>query len=233
MAELVYPPVVAALRASFAALGLGVRVHGEQNVPRSGGAVLASNHVSYLDFIFVGFAAWKAGRLVRFMAKDEVFRHRVSGPLMRGMKHIPVDRDAGAAGYALALRMLKAGEVVGVFPEATMSRSFEPKAFKTGAVRLARATRAPLVPVAVWGTQRLSCYDRRATLRQRGVPIEAWVGEPVDPTGTHDDVNARLRTAVVDLLGQARQAYPEDGTGQWWQPPHLGGTARELADSSS
>ena len=63
-----------------------------EHVPRTGGAVMAINHVGYLDFTFAGLAAQPAGRLVRFMAKKEVFDHRVSGPLMRGMKHIPVDR---------------------------------------------------------------------------------------------------------------------------------------------
>jgi 1-acyl-sn-glycerol-3-phosphate acyltransferase len=225
VAELVYPPVIAGLRATFAAMNLKVHVQGEANIPRAGGVVMASNHVSYLDFIFVGLAARKSKRLVRFMAKDSVFHHKVAGPLMRGMKHIPVNRDAGAASYAQALRMLKDGEVVGVFPEATMSRSLEPKEFKTGAVRLARATRTPLVPVAVWGTQRLSCYDERATLRQRGVPVEVCVGEPVDPSGPQEVATARLREAIVALVDCARQSYPDDGAGQWWQPQRLGGTA--------
>jgi len=225
VAELVYPPVIAGLRAGFAALGLKIRVHGVHHIPRSGGAVLASNHVSYLDFIFVGFAARESHRLVRFMAKDSVFEHKVSGPLMRGMKHIPVDRHAGAASYAQALRMLKSGEVVGVFPEATMSRSLEPKEFKTGAVRLARATRTPLVPVALWGTQRLWTYDDRSSLTQRGVPIEVLIGPPVDTAGDQHEATERLRRAVVALLDEARAHYPDDGTGQWWEPEDLGGTA--------
>ena len=73
------------------------------------------------------------------MAKKSVFDHRVSGPLMRGMRHIPVDRDAGLASYRQALAALKAGEVVGVFPEATISRSFTIKDLKTGAARMAAA----------------------------------------------------------------------------------------------
>ena len=77
---------------------------------------------------------------------------------MRAMKHIPVDRDAGAASFATALRSLKQGEIVGVFPEATISRSFERKEFKSGAVRMAQASGAPLLPVVSWGGQRIwSC----------------------------------------------------------------------------
>src|SRR3954471_19689856 len=121
MSELVYPPVIAACRLLFRALDLRFRVEGSEHLPRTGGAVLASNHVSYLDFIFAGLGAQPAKRLVRFMAKQEVFTHRISGPLMRGMHHIPVDRAAGLGSFKAALQALKGGEVVGVFPEATIS----------------------------------------------------------------------------------------------------------------
>ena len=146
MADLVYPPVLLVGYGAFATLGLKVRVHGGEHLPRKGGAVLASSHVSYLDFIFAGYAARPSDRLVRFMAKESVFRHPVAGPIMRSMKHIPVDRKAGAASYSHAVESLQSGEVVGVFPEATMSRSFEPKAFKTGAVRMADEAGVPLDP---------------------------------------------------------------------------------------
>ena len=99
VAEIVYPPVIGLALTMFRALGLRFDVSGAEHIPTSGGAVIASNHVSYLDFIFVGLAARPSRRYVRFMAKDAVFRHRVAGPLMRGMHHIPVDRTAGAASY--------------------------------------------------------------------------------------------------------------------------------------
>ncbi len=137
MAELVYPPVIGLARVVFAAQGLRFDLRGDENVPRRGGAVMAINHVGYLDFTYAGYAAHPARRLVRFMAKEEVFHHRLSGPLMRGMHHIPVDREAGAGSYRSAVDALRAGEIVGVFPEATISRSFELKDFKAGAVRMA------------------------------------------------------------------------------------------------
>jgi 1-acyl-sn-glycerol-3-phosphate acyltransferase len=227
MVDLVYPPVLLVGYGAFAALGLKVRVHGGEHLPRSGGAVLASNHVSYLDFIFAGFAARPSRRLVRFMAKDSVFGHHVAGPIMRSMHHIPVDRAAGAASYAHAVESLRAGEVVGVFPEATMSRSFEPKPFKTGAVRMAQEAGVPLVPMAVWGTQRLWCYDSRSSMRQFGVPVEIHVGAAVDPAGDPEQATTRLRAAVIDLVTRAQQGYPDDGVGQWWHPARLGGTAPE------
>jgi 1-acyl-sn-glycerol-3-phosphate acyltransferase len=227
MVEFVYPPALGAGYLMFAGMRLKVRVTGAEHIPRSGGAVLASNHVSYLDFIFVGFAARPSGRLVRFMAKESVFRNPVAGPLMRGMKHIPVDRTAGASSYSHAVAALRDGEAVGVFPEATMSRSLEPKAFKTGAVRMADEAGVPLVPLAIWGTQRLYCYDSRSSMLQLGVPVEIHVGAPVDASGDPEQATARLRSAVIDLVGHAQAAYPADGSGQWWNPARLGGTAPE------
>lgn len=231
MLDLVYPPAILLGRGALAALGLRVRAHGSHHLPRTGGVVLASSHVSYLDFIFAEFAARKSRRLVRFMAKDSVFAHPVAGPIMRSMHHIPVDRAAGAASFRHAVEAVAAGEVVGVFPEATMSRSFEPKEFKTGAVRMAQESGAPLIPMAIWGTQRLSCYDPRARLVQRGVPIEIQVGPPVDVSGSPERATARLREVVTTLVDQARADYPDDGTGQWWQPSRLGGTGPAAVSS--
>src|SRR5436305_9173193 len=124
MREWVYPPVIRTALGVFRALDLRFDVRGLDNIPTTGGGVLASNHVSYLDFMFVGLPAHRRHRLVRFMAKESVFRHRVSGPLMRGMHHIPVDRAAGAAAFQHARDALRAGELIGVFPEQTTSRSY-------------------------------------------------------------------------------------------------------------
>src|SRR5918997_1838682 len=117
--EPVYRPVIGFTKGVFRALGIRFDITGVEHVPKTGGAVMAINHTGYLDFTFAGLAAHPAGRMVRFMAKKEVFDHKVSGPLMRGMKHIPVDRHGGGAdSYQQAVKMLAAGEIVGVFPEA-------------------------------------------------------------------------------------------------------------------
>lgn len=230
MADLVYPPVIATCRLAFKALGMKVEVLGAEHVPATGGAVLASNHVSYLDFIFAGLAGVEAGRLTRFMAKDAVFRDRVGGPLMRGMHHIPVDRDAGSASFRQALAALKAGEVVGIFPEATISRSFTVKELKSGAVRLAQASGAPLVPVAVWGGQRMFTKGRPKNLTSRGRHVLISVGEPIDaPKGADgDELTAQLRTRLQELLDDVQRRsreQPRPGEDAWWHPAHLGGTA--------
>ncbi|MBW4716659.1 lysophospholipid acyltransferase family protein [Saccharothrix obliqua] len=220
MPDRVYPPVIAAAKLMFRVLDLRITVDGARHVPATGGAVLAANHVSYLDFIFAGLAAQPSRRLVRFMAKHEVFEHRVSGPLMRGMHHIPVNRAAGQDSYRQALAALRAGEVVGIFPEATISRSFTVKDVKSGAVRLAAEAGVPLLPTAIWGTQRLWTKGRPKHLTQRHVPVTIVVGEPVAPTTEHD-----LRTRMQELLDQAQERYPDPGEGRWWQPAHRGGLA--------
>jgi 1-acyl-sn-glycerol-3-phosphate acyltransferase len=228
--ELVYPPVIGAARLMFRALDLQITVTGAEHVPRAGGAVLASNHVSYLDFIFCGLAGVERKRLTRFMAKREVFAHPVAGPLMRGMHHIPVDRAAGAASFEEAAEALRAGEVVGVFPEATISRSFTVKEIKTGAVRLAQETGVPLVPVALWGGQRLFTKDLPRDLRTRGRPLTIMVGPPMGAPAEDDPavLTAMLRERMQELLDQAQKAHPDQpapGEDAPWHPVHLGGSA--------
>lgn len=230
--DVVYPPVIAAAKIMFRALDLRIRLDGGQHVPRTGGAVLASNHVSYLDFIFCGLAAQPSKRLVRFMAKQSVFDNRVSGPLMRGMHHIPVDRDFGLSSYKTALERLKSGEIVGVFPEATISESFTVKETKSGAARLAAAAGVPLIPMAVWGGQRLWTKGRPRTLTRRHVPITILVGEPMHPTRRdgHQAVSDELRQRISALVERAQREYPDAPSGpddNWWQPAYLGGGAPE------
>jgi 1-acyl-sn-glycerol-3-phosphate acyltransferase len=228
--ELVYPPVVAFAKTMFRVLDMKIEIDGAEHIPATGGAVLASNHVSYLDFIFCGLGAQPAKRLVRFMAKDSVFRHKVSGPLMRGMRHIPVDRDAGAASFRTATEALKKGEVVGVFPEATISESFTVKELKSGAVRLARTAKVPLIPMVVWGPHRLWTKGRKKELTKRHVPVIIKIGEAMEmPKGTSPDaLTAALKERLSSLLDAAQRAYPEKPSGpddRWWLPAHLGGTA--------
>jgi 1-acyl-sn-glycerol-3-phosphate acyltransferase len=232
MSDLVYPPVIALMKVAFRALDLRISRHGAEHIPRTGGAVLASNHVSYLDFIFCGYAAHEAKRLVRFMAKQEIFAHRIGGPLMRGMHHISVDRSAGTASYRAALAALKEGEMVGVFPEATTSTSFTVKDFKNGSVRMAAGAGVPLIPMAVWGSQRLWTKGRPRNLKQRHIPITILVGEPMLPRrrDDHAEVTAELRSRICALVDKAQREYPDQPSGpddRWWLPAHMGGTAPE------
>lgn len=230
MPELVYPAVIGVARLLFRAQGLRFTVQGSEHVPREGGAVMVLNHIGYLDFTYAGFAALPAKRLVRFMAKKEVFDHRVSGPLMRGMHHIPVDRGAGSASFREALAALKSGEIVGVFPEATISRSFELKEFKAGAVRMAAAARVPLLPTVIWGSQRVWTKGHPKRLGRTRTPITVRVGEPitVPPRADMGAVTDVLRDQMTTMLDEVRQHYPDDPAGPsdaWWLPAALGGGA--------
>jgi 1-acyl-sn-glycerol-3-phosphate acyltransferase len=164
------------------------------------------------------------------MAKKSVFDHAVSGPLMRGMHHIPVDRRAGTAAFQEAITALRGGEVVGVFPEATISESFTVKDLKSGAARLAESAQVPLVPMAVWGPHRLWTKGRKKELTKRHVPVLIKVGAPIDIAGlaSTDDVTRVLRKHLGELLDDVQRAYPEQPAGphdNWWLPAHLGGSA--------
>ena len=225
-----YAPVVALCRTAFRALGMTVTVTGAERLPATGGAVLASNHVSYLDFILAGLAGVHAKRYVRFMAKQGVFDNPVAGPLMRGMKHIPVDRDAGSTSFRTALAALRQGEVVGIFPEATISRSFTVKELKSGAVRLAQASGTPLIPVTVWGGQRMFSKGVPRQLTRRGTHVLIDVGEPIPvPKGVDGDALAlELRDTLQAMLEAQQRRTPEQPRADedaWWHPAHLGGSA--------
>jgi 1-acyl-sn-glycerol-3-phosphate acyltransferase len=222
--DITYPPVVAAARLSFKALGLKITIDGAHHIPEAGGAVLAINHISYVDFIFSGFAARPSKRLVRFMAKRELFDHRVTGPIMRSLHHINVDRDDGMDSYQTALRYLADGEVVGLFPEATISRSFELKDFKSGTVRMAQEAGVPLIPVIVWGTQRIYTKDHPKDF-SRGKAISISVGAAVPLTGKAVKDTETLRSDLTSILDKAIRSYPQHEDGAWWVPQAYGGTA--------
>ena len=204
-------------------------VRGAERVPTSGGAILCSNHVSYLDFTFLGLGALPQRRLVRFMAKASVFSHWFSGPFMRAMQHIPVDRKAGTAAFEAAVRALKDGEVIGVFPEATISSSFTVKDLKAGAARMAVDAGVPILPAAVWGGQRIFTKGHDIVFR-RGVAVSVLIGEPIvpEPGEKVQVLLRRTRAAMEELLAEAQRTYPDRPSGdddRWWLPMHLGGTA--------
>lgn len=234
--EYVYRPVIGVALGLFKALSWQVRTFGTENIPTSGPVVLASNHIGYLDFVFVGYAARERGRLVRFMAKKEVFDHPIAGPLMRGMKHIPVDRFARASDSVdLAIDYLRRGEAVGMFPEGTISRSFIPRAGKTGAARMAIESGAMLIPCATWGTQRILTKDRPKNF-QRKVALDVYVGEPVDHDRHADpvEVTGRVMEAIEGLVEKAQVNYLQQPGGpgdKWWLPAHMGGTAPTVEEA--
>ena len=227
MADLVYPPVVVAIKLFWKYLGLRFDFQGVHHIPRKGGAILSINHVGYLDFALTGTAALPTGRYVRFMAKKEVFDNKLAGPLMRGMHHICVDRNSGSASFVAALRALRASEIVGIFPEGTISVSFEIKELKSGAVRLAMAAGVPVIPTIVWGSQRIWTKKVKRNLRREKIPIIVEFGEPLyfDKQSDVEASESLLRETMIAMLHQVQQKYPDSHQGQRWAPLRLGGSA--------
>lgn len=234
----VYRVVVGIFKTLFRLLDIRFDLRDADRIPATGPAVLAGNHISFLDFGFVGLAADHRHRLVRFMARQGVFRVRLLGRLLTAMGHIPVDRAAGSGAARLALSRLAAGELVGVFPEGTISRSWTLKEFHPGAVALAVTRGVPIIPVIIWGGHRLITVDGHRSLRRR-IPVSVWVGEPIAPDPGWaargrarvvliEELVIRLRAEMTELLDRAQREYPEQPRNpaeSWWLPRHLGGTA--------
>jgi len=227
VADLVYPPVIVLIKSFWKYLGLKFDFQGQENVPLKGGAILAINHTSYLDFALAGTAALPAKRYVRFMAKKEIFDNKIAGPLMRGMHHINVDRSNGSASFVAALRSLKDGEIIGIFPEGTISTSFEIKGLKSGAVRLAIGAGVPVIPTIVWGGQRIYTKGVKPNFKRNKTPISVSFGEPIFYSRETDVevAEAHLRDVMIEMLHKVQEKYPDSHLGQRWAPVRLGGTA--------
>ena len=227
MADLVYPPVIVLIKSFWKYLGLKFDFQGQENVPLKGGAILAINHTSYFDFALAGTAALPAKRYVRFMAKKEIFDNKIAGPLMRGMHHINVDRSNGSASFVAALRSLKDGEIIGIFPEGTISTSFEIKGLKSGAVRLAIGAGVPVIPTIVWGGQRVYTKGVKPNFKRNKFPISVSFGEPIFYSRETDVevAEAHLRDVLIEMLHKVQEKYPDSHLGQRWAPVRLGGTA--------
>ena len=236
MGERVYSVVIGSALGMIRGMRWTVDVVGGENIPAEGPLVIASNHIGYLDFVFSGYAARERGRRVRFLAKKEIFDKRGVGWLMRQMGHVPVDRDGAAKDSMTAAKAeLARGEVIGMFPEATISPSFVPRRGKTGTVRLAQETGAPLVPVAIWGTQRILTKWRPKRFPRR-IPIIVNVGAPMPapPDADAQQLTDELMARITELLAEAQAKYPyepQSDDDRWWLPAHLGGSAPTPEDA--
>jgi 1-acyl-sn-glycerol-3-phosphate acyltransferase len=236
ISEPIYSTAVVIGRSLFGFWRLRRRSTGLANLPSSGGAVLAITHFGYLEFALVEWVIWLHNRRrVRFMAKKGAFDKPLVGTLLRGMRHISVDPGAGGAAYGDAVTALQHGELLGVFPEAGVNASFTVRALKTGAVRLAAEASVPIIPVAVWGGHRLMTKNHKIGFSERfGVPVTFAFGEPIMVTHDEDvrDATSRLQAQLQLLIDELQHSYPVDGTGQWWQPAHLAGTAPTPAEAA-
>ncbi len=203
-------------------VGLRWTLEGAHRIPVRGPVILASNHVSYLDPLVVGYVADRRHRKVRFLAKAELFEKRGLAPLLRQTHQIPVQRDSASAAGSLefAVDALQRGECVAVFPEGTISLDLEPMAGKSGTARLAAATGVPVTPLGLWGTHRILFKGRKPRWRW-GVAETVVVGDPVR-VEPDEDVGAatdRVMAAIVTCVRRAREIYPQrpaPGEDDWW-----------------
>jgi 1-acyl-sn-glycerol-3-phosphate acyltransferase len=196
------------------------RFEGMEHIPREGPALVAANHLSYFDPIAHGYMVVKAGRIPRYLAKQELFDNPFLSVILSGAKQIPVARGSGSmAPLVAAQEALRGGEVVVVYPEATITKEpdFLPMKGKTGTARLALHTGVPVVPMAVWGAQHIWQKTGAGDLRF-GRPIWLRAGPPIDlsefesskedlPTlrKVTDLIMDELRRMVLEL----RAAYPK------------------------
>lgn len=191
--------------------------HGVENLPASGGFVAAPNHLSYVDpFVFAHFLV-DNGRPPFFLGKEGVFRIPVVGAILRGAQQIPVFRNTGQAADAFraAVAAVREGKCVAVYPEGTLTRDpgTWPMVGKTGAARIALATRCPVVPVAQWGPQAiLAPYGKRPRLFPRQT-MHVTAGPPVDLSDLYDqpvtgqllrEATNRIMAAITSQLEQIR-----------------------------
>ncbi|WP_101951376.1 1-acyl-sn-glycerol-3-phosphate acyltransferase [Mycobacterium sp. 3519A] len=226
--EPVFRTLEIAVSTATKVIGTKITYEGLEHIPERGGAVIAINHTSYLDWWPAALAAYQRRRRMRFMIKAEMQDVRMVNFLIKHSGTIPVDRTAGAGAYAVAVERLRAGEIVGVYPEATISRSFELKEFKTGAARMARDADVPIIPMIVWGAHRRWTKDHPKDLRRKSkIPITVAVGPPFGAADTIDATLAAIREAMTSLLHKVQLDYPHP-EGAYWVPRRLGGSAPTL-----
>ena len=189
------------------------RWSGAEHLPREGGFVAVTNHYSHVDPFVFGHFLVDHGYSPRYLGKIEVFRIPVVGQVLRGADQIPVHRETGRASdaYRSAVTAIEAGKTVAIYPEGTLTRDpgLWPMRGKTGAARVALATRCPVIPVATWGAHDLLApYSKRLRLLPRKA-VTVRAGEPVDLHDLYDkpltadvlaDATARIMAALTREL---------------------------------
>jgi 1-acyl-sn-glycerol-3-phosphate acyltransferase len=228
--EPVFRTLEIAAKALVMATGTKITYQDLENIPRTGGAVVAINHTSYVDWLPAALAVHYRGRRIRYLIKAEMQKVKVVNFLIKHTKTIPVNRGAGSEAYTEAVRLLQAGEVVGLMPEATISRSFELKDFKTGAARMALEAGVPMVPLIVWGAQRIWTKDHPRNVGHEKIPVIVAAGQPLSPDGDVEHLDAALRDEMTSLLHRVQEEYPHP-EGAYWVPQRLGGSAPTVAEA--
>lgn len=186
---------------------------GAENLPKSGAAIAVCNHISYIDPLIFTHFLYDNGRAPRYLGKASLFKLPIIGRVLLGAGQIPVERETSNASNALqhAIAFLKAGHLLGVYPEGTLTRdqNYWPMKAKTGIARLAILTQVPVIPCAQWGAQKiLPAYSKKPKFFPRtkvqviaGKPLDfsKWQGRAEDPIAL-EEATAYVMQAVTNLL---------------------------------
>lgn len=184
----------------FTLLFFRYRVYGRNNIPSSGSFIIAGNHQSFLDPVFMGIGA---RRRLLFMARDTLFNSRLFGGLIRSTNAIPVSRDKADIGaIKLVLAQLNEGHGVCLYPEGTRSADGKITAFKPGFGLLCRRSKAPVVPAVVDGA--FECWPRHRKLFSPG-PVVVWFGKPLSPDEIRSMTNEQLADWLTRTLRQMQR----------------------------
>lgn len=190
---------------------------GVENIPKNGAAIAVCNHISYVDPLLFTHYLYNNGRAPRFLGKASLFRLPIIGRVLLGAGQIPVERETSSASQSLqhAVAFLKAGHLLGVYPEGTLTRdeNYWPMKAKTGIARLAILTQVPVIPCAQWGAQKiLPAYSKKLKLFPRtkvivvaGKPLDfsKWYGKAEDPVAL-EEATAFVMSAITKLLEDLR-----------------------------
>ena len=192
-----------------------------ERIPRTGPAIIACNHISYLDPLTNGDAVVRAHRRPRFLAKEDLFRIPIVGRALRGAGQIPVSRGSrDRSSLDRAAAALERGEVIVVYPEGTVTTREDglPMEGKTGVVRLALRSGVPITPMVSWGSREVWQKTGRGSLRF-GRPILTSVGDalalPAEPEGGQAelrDLTGEVMDAITRLVVDLRDRYPRRWT---------------------
>ena len=190
---------------------------GAENLPKNGAAIAVCNHISYVDPLLFTHFLYDSGRAPRYLGKASLFKLPIIGRVLLGAGQIPVERETSVASDALqhAIAFLKAGHLLGVYPEGTLTRdvNYWPMKAKTGIARLAILTQVPVIPCAQWGAQKiLPAYSKKPKLFPRtkvivkaGTPLDfsKWYGKAEDPVAV-EEATAHVMSAITKLLEEIR-----------------------------
>lgn len=233
-----------ASRAAVRVLRVRLRITGLEHLPARGPVLVAANHVSYVDFIAMAIAAARRRRRLYFLCRGAMWDHPASAWILDRLGHIPVDRAAPAAAYLRALALLERGEAVAIFPEAGISYSLTVRPVMRGVASLASRTGAPVVPVGVFGTQRiwgvwpLDEHGNELGLdRSRGRSVDLRFEEPfavprdADLTAVTVDLAHQLTRMLEEIQCEPRHVPQPDEHAPWY-PAHLGGHGLSVAEAS-